>query len=261
MADPGTLRRALGARGVGWPASIEWHDALASTNDRAKTLARDGAAEWTTVLADIQTGGRGREGRGWVSPAGGVYLSVLLRPDFPHVSVLPLAAGVAVADAVAELGVEAALKWPNDVQLAGRKLGGILAEAASGPSGVEWVVVGIGVNVAVRLSAFPVELRGTIASLAEGGGAPGVASVAASLLAWLRVWYDAAGSSPASVVAAWRRRAVAWWGETVEIRMGRETLRGRLVDVDDEGALLVATPDGHTRRVVSGEVVQLRRAG
>jgi BirA family biotin operon repressor/biotin-[acetyl-CoA-carboxylase] ligase len=261
MADLGALTRALGARGVEWPARVEWHEELVSTNDRLKALAREGAVEWTVVLADVQTGGRGREGRGWASPAGGLYLSVLLRPRFSHVSILPLAAGVAVAEAAAELGVEAALKWPNDVQLAGRKLAGILAEAAGGPAGLEWVVVGIGVNVAVALSAFPVELRGTIASLAEGGGAPGVATVAASVLAWLRVWYDAAGSSPASVVAAWRRRAVAWWGETVEIRTGTETLRGRLVDVDDEGALLVATLDGRTRRVVSGEVAQTRRVG
>jgi biotin-(acetyl-CoA carboxylase) ligase len=81
------------------------------------------------------------------------------------------------------------------------------------------------------------------------------------VLCGVRVWYDALASSPAAVVAAWRRRSVAWWGETVEIRTGTETLRGRLLDVDDEGALLLALPDGRTRRVVSGEVTQARRAG
>jgi biotin-(acetyl-CoA carboxylase) ligase len=81
------------------------------------------------------------------------------------------------------------------------------------------------------------------------------------VLCQLRVWYDALASSPAGVVAAWRRRAVAWWGESVEIRTGSETLRGRLLDVDEEGALLVASPDGRTRRVLSGEVTRVRRAG
>jgi BirA family transcriptional regulator, biotin operon repressor / biotin---[acetyl-CoA-carboxylase] ligase len=261
MADHALLRRALLARGVEWPATLEWHPQLESTSDRLKALAREGAAEWTAVLAETQTGGRGREGRGWASPPGGLYLSVLLRPRFPHVSVLPLAGGVAVAEAAAELHVEAALKWPNDVQVAGRKLAGILAEASAGPAGVDWVAVGIGVNVAAPSAAFPEPLRGTTASLAEAGGAPDVTLVAAAVLWQLRVWYDALASSPASVVAAWRSRAVAWWGESVEIRTGTETLRGRLLDVDEEGALLVASQDGRTRRVLSGEVTQVRRAG
>lgn len=259
-ADPGALARALAARGVEWPAALEWHAELGSTNDRVKALARDGAPAWTAVLADVQAGGRGRQGRRWVSPAGGLYVSVLLRPQFPQLSLLPLAAGVAVSEAAAELGVATELKWPNDVQVSGRKLAGILAEAASSPSGVEWVALGIGVNVAANASAFPEHLRGTTASLAEAGAAPALAEVAAAVLCALTVWYDAVASSPAAVVAAWRRRAVAWWGEAVEIQTGTETLRGRLLDVDDEGALLLAGTDGRTRRVVSGEVARARRA-
>jgi BirA family transcriptional regulator, biotin operon repressor / biotin---[acetyl-CoA-carboxylase] ligase len=261
MADPGELRRALDARGVTWPAQLEWQRELVSTNDRLKGLARAGAPEWTAVLADVQTGGRGREGRSWVSPPGGLYLSVLLRPRFAAVSVLPLAAGVAVAEAAAELGVHAELKWPNDVQVSGRKLAGILSEAASGAGGVEWVVLGIGVNVGFAVAVLPEPLRGTTASLAEAGSPPAVAAVAAAVLAGVRVWYDALASSPAAVVSAWRRRSVAWWGESVEIRTGTETLRGRFLDVDDEGALLLALPDGRTRRVLCGEVAQARRTG
>jgi BirA family biotin operon repressor/biotin-[acetyl-CoA-carboxylase] ligase len=261
MADPAALARALAARGGEAPPLVEWHERLGSTNDRVKLLVRDGAPEWTTVLADVQTAGRGREGRSWASPAGGLYLSVLLRPAFRHVGVLPLAAGVAVAEAAGEQGVEAALKWPNDVQVDGRKLAGILAEAASGSAGTEWVALGIGLNVAAPSASLPLELRGAVASLADSGACPEVPAVAASVLAWLRVWYDALGSSPGVVVAAWRRRAVAWWGETVEIRTGAETLRGRLLDVDQDGALLVGAPGGTTRRVVSGEVARVRRAG
>jgi BirA family biotin operon repressor/biotin-[acetyl-CoA-carboxylase] ligase len=260
MADAGALRRALLARGVDWPATIEWHAELPSTSDRLKALARDGAAEWTAVLADAQSGGRGREGRRWASPAGGLYLSVLLRPRFKQTALLPLAAGLAVAEAAAELQLETALKWPNDVQVAdGRKLAGVLAEASAGPSGIEWIAVGIGLNVAAPVAAFPAPLRGGVASLVEAGIAPDVPAVAAAVLCQLRVWYDALSSSAAIIVTAWRRRAVPWWGEKVEIRTAGEVLRGRLLDVDEEGALLVST-GGRTRRVLSGEVVQARRA-
>jgi BirA family biotin operon repressor/biotin-[acetyl-CoA-carboxylase] ligase len=260
MPDPGGLARALAARGAQSPARLEWQQSLASTSDRLKELAREDAPEWTAVLADVQTGGRGRSGRGWASPAGGLYLSVLLRPRFAHAGVLPLAAGLAVADAAAEHGADVLLKWPNDVLLGERKLAGVLAEAASAGARIDWIVLGVGVNVGVPSRAFPAELRNDVASLADLGPAPEVASVAAAVLDRLRVWYHAAASSRAAVVAAWRQRAVAWWGEPVEVRTGGETLRGRLLDVDEEGALLVATGAGRARRVLSAEVVRLRRA-
>ena len=244
-----------------WPAALEWHDELGSTSDRVKALARDGAPEWTVVLADVQAGGRGREGRRWVSPAGGLYLSVLLRPRSPQLSLLPLAAGVAVAEAAAELGVATELKWPNDVLVSGRKLAGILAEAASSPSGVEWVALGIGVNVAANASALSraaaghdrIARRGGRGSRAGRGRRGG--AVRADRLVRCR-----SPSSPAAVVAAWRRRAVAWWGEPVEIRTGTETLRGRLLDVDDEGALLLAGPTGARGAWYPARSLRVRRA-
>ena len=173
MDRAGALRAALAARGGPRLPAVEWPESLVSTNDRLKALARGGAPEWTAVLADAQTGGRGREGRTWASPPGGLYLSVLLRPRIAKVGLLPLAAGVAVAEAAAELGVATELKWPNDVLASGRKLAGILAEAASGPAGVEWVVLGLGVNVALEASSVPPEIAGAVTSLAAEGGSPG----------------------------------------------------------------------------------------
>jgi len=256
MPDPEGLLRALAARGAEPPQTLEWHARLVSTNDRVKELARGGAAEGAVVLADEQTGGRGREGRSWSSPPGGLYLSVLLRPGEGAPGLLPLAAGLAVADAVAESGVSTLLKWPNDVVAGGRKLAGILSEASTGGGGLEWVVVGIGVNVA---SALPLELRATATSLAEllPAGPPAAAVLAAAVMSHLRVWYDAL-ARPAMVVQAWRRRALPWWGEAVEVRTGVGALRGQLLEVDDEGALVLSTA-GERRRVLSGEVVRLRR--
>jgi BirA family transcriptional regulator, biotin operon repressor / biotin---[acetyl-CoA-carboxylase] ligase len=255
------LAAALAARGGAPLPGIEWPASIGSTSDRLKALARGGAPEWTVVLADAQTGGRGREGRTWVSPAGGLYLSVLLRPRFEKVGLLPLAAGVAVAEAADELGVRTELKWPNDVLASGRKLAGILSEAASGPAGVEWVVLGIGVNVALDDASVPSGMRGAVTSLAAEG-APGVPVrvVAAAVLARLAACYDALKSGPGAMLTAWRSRAASWWGSLVEVRAGETPLRGRLLEVDEQGALVLELEGGERRRLLSGEVARVRRA-
>jgi BirA family biotin operon repressor/biotin-[acetyl-CoA-carboxylase] ligase len=257
-----TLRRALDRREQAWPAPLEWHAEIGSTSDRLKDLARAGALEWTVVLADRQTQGRGREGRRWFSPPGGLYLSVLVRPRESALPVLPLAAGVAVGEAATAHGVHAELKWPNDVLAGGRKIGGVLCEASSGPSGVEWVVVGIGLNLLARQGDLGAELRDHATSFAiETGEAPDVEDVAADVLARWRHWYDAVRVNPAQAVAAWRARAVSWWGQPAEVLTASSVVRGRLRDVDEDGALIVDLPEGGSRRVLSGEVRRLRRAG
>ena len=255
------LAAALAARGGPRLPGVEWPVSIDSTSNRLKALARGGAPEWTVVLADVQTGGRGREGRAWVSPPGGLYLSVLLRPRFEKVGLLPLAAGVAVAEAASELGVRTELKWPNDVLASGRKLAGILSEAASGPAGVEWVALGIGVNVSLDAASLPSEMRADVTSLAaEGAAGVSVGAVAAAVLARLAVCHDALRSGPGAVVSAWRSRAAAWWGSLVEVRAGESALRGRLLEVDQEGALVLELGSGEKRRFLSGEVTRVRQA-
>lgn len=127
----------------------EGGEVRASTNDEAKRLAREGAPEGTLVVAGAQSGGRGRFGREWDSPPGGVYASFVLRPASPPASVAPLSLVVALgaARALRTLGVPVGLKWPNDLLLDGRKLGGILLEMAAEADRVEWLVAGLGVNV------------------------------------------------------------------------------------------------------------------
>jgi BirA family biotin operon repressor/biotin-[acetyl-CoA-carboxylase] ligase len=256
------LRLALAHREQAWPAPLEWHEEIGSTSDRLKDLARAAAPAWTVVLADRQTSGRGREGRRWVSPPGGLYLSVLVRPREAALPVLPLAAGVAVGEAVGAQGVHAELKWPNDVLAGGRKIGGVLCEASSGPAGLEWVVVGVGLNLGARQGDLGPELRdGATSVVIETGEVPEVEDVAADVLARWRHWYDAVKVSPASAVAAWRARAVSWWGQPAEVLTASTVVRGRLRDVDDDGALILDLPEGGSRRVLSGEVRRLRRAG
>lgn len=259
MDRAAALAEALASRGGPRLALFEWHQELGSTNDRIKQLARSGAAAWSVVLAERQTQGRGREGRSWQSPPGGLYLSVLLRPGQRPVAMLPLAAGVALAEAVGEFGVVGELKWPNDVLVAGRKLAGILAEASSASGGVEWVALGIGVNVGLDPASLPDELGASSTSLAkETARAVEVGAVAAAVLARLCVWYDALRESPARVVAAWRERALPWWGREVELRVGGDPVYGRLQGVDEEGALVIELGSGERRSLVSGEVSRLR---
>jgi BirA family biotin operon repressor/biotin-[acetyl-CoA-carboxylase] ligase len=261
MSSSAELEWALARRGGPLPPAIEWHESLVSTNDRLKALARGGAAPWTVVAADRQTGGRGREGRRWLSPAGGLYVSVLLRPRREVAARLPLAAGVAVAEAAEEYGATPELKWPNDVLVAGRKLAGILAEAASSPEGLDWVVLGIGMNLALDEGALPLELRDSATSLAIATGrAPRATAAAAAVLSRLAVWYDALEAMPARVATAWRDRAVAWWGQQVEVRTAGDAVKGRLVGMDEEGALVLVTDSGRMRRVLAGDVARLRLA-
>ena len=253
------VREALRARGRDWPAPIEGHAVLASTNDRLRERAREGAPEWTAVLAGEQTGGRGRPGRGWASPRGGLYLSVLLRPSLAAAGLLPLAAGVAVADALRAEGVPAELKWPNDVLAGERKLAGLLAEASSSASGVDWVVLGVGVNLAGDAAAWPEDLRGSATSVeALTGRVVPPPEAAAAVLGHLWRWYDVLRAEPSSVVEAWRARSVPWWGRRVELRSAGGSVTGVAAGLDATGALVLALDDGSRAVFLSGEVTRLR---
>jgi BirA family biotin operon repressor/biotin-[acetyl-CoA-carboxylase] ligase len=211
------------------------------------------------VFADQQSAGRGRLGRSWESPSGNLFVSVLLPPlPAEQVTALPLAAGLAVAEALDGLGVTPQLKWPNDVMIGGRKLGGILAEGLSGAAGLEAVVLGIGLNVRVVPPTLPDGVA--VTSLwAETGRDEDLVALLASVLACLWAWYDRlAAHGPARVVSAWRTRCLPWWGRVVEARAGDELLRGIALDVDERGALLLAREDGSQVAVLSGEVQELR---
>lgn len=253
--------RHLHERGLIWGAPVLAYATLPSTSDRLKTLAQEGAREWTVVLAREQTRGRGRQGHTWVSPPGNLYLSVLLRPpeDAP-VTLAPLAMGVAVVQTLLEWGVHARLKWPNDVLVAERKIAGLLVEGASAGSALEQLVVGVGLNLDWEPRDVP-ELGATATSVrAATGHAPEVAPAAAALLAHLPTWYHGLLHDRRGVLTAWRERSIAWWGEVVQVESGGRTLRGRLRDVNDDGALLLEADDGSVETLFSGEVARLRPA-
>jgi BirA family biotin operon repressor/biotin-[acetyl-CoA-carboxylase] ligase len=255
------LRDLLAERGQLWPAPIEWFETLPSTSDRIKELARTGAPEWTTVLADRQTAGRGRQGSAWVSPQGNLFLSVLLRPmvDAEAVGVLPLAAGAATCEALRAFGPPAVVKWPNDVLVGERKIAGVLAEGTWAEGALEAVALGIGVNLVLDPAELPADIREVTTSLiAETGRPVDRDEAAAEVLVRLVVWYHALARGAAAIVEAWRSLAAPWWGRRVEVRSGDAVVVGVVRGVDDLGALLVQSDDGRTVRVIAGDARRLR---
>lgn len=194
-----------------------------STNERARELAAAGAPHGTLVTAGEQTAGRGRQGRTWAAPAGRALLCSVIVREPPRL--LPLAAGVAVAKVV---GDEALLKWPNDVLVNGLKVAGILVE---GRPAERWVVVGIGLNVALAESDFPPELRGRAGTL--GLRADAIEPMLATLLAALERWIEA---PEADLLDAVRARD-ALLGVSVRWAQGS----GRGAGIDADGRLIVAT--------------------
>jgi BirA family biotin operon repressor/biotin-[acetyl-CoA-carboxylase] ligase len=242
-----------GSAGIEW--RIEHHDELPSTSDLVRQRAQRGEAEGLVVVAGRQTAGRGRHGRGWSSPAGNLYLSLLLRPDVPAAAAggLALVAGLALAEACVSLGVPPRLlqlKWPNDLVLGTAKVAGILLEAETeGTQQIGWVSIGIGVNVAQAP-----EVAGR-ASAALEDMLPGVTPgrLQEHLLQRLSSNYDSWRQyGMTSIVQAWADHALEP-GTPILVKPGKDILSGRYVGIDMDGALLVDT--GEVRRVTTGEVL------
>ena len=230
-------------------------DTLASTSDEARRRARDGAPEGTLVMARVQTAGRGRQGRTWVSQPGNLHLSLLLRPEAPmaRAAQLGFAAGLAVADAIHAFASKGAvtLKWPNDVLLDGRKAAGILLESEGDAAGrVAFVVIGIGVN----LAASPADTEFPATSLkAAAGNAPTPEAFLAMLAPALALWYERwRADGFAGLRQAWIARAVGL-GQALRARLPGETVEGRFAGLDDDGLLLLDAPGGR-RRIAAGDV-------
>jgi BirA family transcriptional regulator, biotin operon repressor / biotin---[acetyl-CoA-carboxylase] ligase len=252
---------ALGAR-VPPGYRLVCHDSIGSTNDEAKCLARGGAAAGTVVWALQQTAGRGRRGRAWVSPRGNLYVSILMRPDCPadRAAQLGFVTALAIGGAVKEIfpaldGLS--YKWPNDVLLNGRKIAGILLESEMAtPDRLSFLVAGVGINLvtAPQHTEFPAT------SVAEHGlGEVAPVAMLEVFLRHFRCWeqrWREDGFSP--VRAAWRAAAASSPGEAITVRLETDTLFGRFIDLDEQGALLLDCA-GELRRISAGEVMPANR--
>ena len=246
--------------GFPWADRIRWFDTIGSTNTEAKQLADQGAPHGTALIAGHQTGGRGRLGRIFQSPAGkGVYLSLILRPNCPPQSLMHLtcAAAAAMCNAIEDTaGFRPGIKWTNDLVFNRKKLGGILTELSVDPvTGlIRYVVIGIGINCTQQPEEFSPELRDMASSLsAVAGRTVSPFSLAAAMLSSLHSMDKNLLAGKASILSSYRKDCVTLGQEIVLIR-GEDRQYGTALDIDDEGGLLVRFQDGAVRTVTSGEV-------
>ncbi len=232
-------------------------DECGSSQDLAMRLAQDGAPDGTAVLSLNQTGGRGRQGREWVSLAGkDLALSVVLRPSVPahEAPLLGMLASIAVAETLEKADLSARLRWPNDVLVHGKKIAGILPEARTTGAEIEVAVIGIGLNVNSTAEDFPEELRDQVTSmLACTGTARPIEDIARLLLGEIgllcgRIATEGCGFIPGMWEPLWAHR-----GSVVT----RDGLTGTAERIDRDGALMLRTVDGRLVRISSGAVMPL----
>lgn len=238
--------------------ALEYSEEIDSTNNRARALAEGGCDEWTVVLAESQTAGRGRLGKQFYSPkGGGIYMSVVVRPDceVQYANMLTLAAAAAVVEAVeAVCGIKAQIKWVNDIFVDTKKVCGILTEASVGleEQRLRYAVVGIGINVAPPPGGFPEELQDIATSIYD---TPRTASVRAPLVAEiLRRFRGYAEHLPDRSFMACYRAHLMVLGRRVYLVRGKAREEVLVVGLTDEGALIVETDEGRRRAINSGEV-------
>ncbi|MBO3740443.1 biotin--[acetyl-CoA-carboxylase] ligase [Actinoplanes flavus] len=258
------LTRALVVPGGLW-SRLEIPEETGSTNADVAAAARTGAPEGLVVVAESQVSGRGRRDRQWMSPPrAGLTLSVLLRPgpSVPAASFgwLPLMAGVALAEAVTRVaGVEAALKWPNDLLVGERKCAGILAEVSG-----DAVVIGIGLNVSTRAEELPATTGAEATSLRVAGAEstdrdPLLRALLRGLERWYTGWREAGGDAEMCGLMGEYQRTCATLGRQVRVLLpGGEERAGEAVEVDADGQLVIRTVDGLDFSVSAGDVLHVR---
>lgn len=254
MFQPMTLNQSLAGLHLGQP--VFFYRRIGSTNDEAKRLANFGAPEGSLVIAEEQTAGRGRTGRKWLTPPGtALALSLILRPRSQRLQAeqatrLNMLAGLAVCEAIeAVTGLRTLLKWPNDVLVAKKKAVGILVEAAFEGKQLDYVILGIGVNVSFNPPAEQVHFPATCLE-AEVGHPIDRLNLLKVLLTRLEARYNSA--SPVALYADWRAR-LTMMGEPVIIQTAMGDQPGRMEDVAPDGALILRLDSGETLRVLVGE--------
>jgi BirA family biotin operon repressor/biotin-[acetyl-CoA-carboxylase] ligase len=262
VVDGGWVRQALPE----FFTPLEVAARVPTTMARAAELAGAGEPEGATVVAEEQTEGRGRLGRAWVAPPGSsLLLSVVLRPPLAREAVwlTVAAAGVALAeavDAVAPQAAPAGLKWPNDLELGGRKAAGLLAEAHLEGDRLAAVLLGMGVNVGQAAGDFPPEVAARATSVALAAGAP--VDRGELLAAWAGRFLDGyaelCADRPGPVLAAYRRRLRTVGRRVRADRIGADPVVGTAVDLTPSGALVVQTASGSRVEVLAGDVQHLR---
>ena len=246
--------------GYPWGEYLHYFDTIDSTNTQARQMAKQGAPAGTVLIADRQTGGRGRLGRTFHSPGGvGIYFSVILRPRCHATQLMHLTCAVAVAacDALEKsTGLRPGIKWTNDLVHGKHKLGGILTELGLNSDGtVDYAIIGIGINCCQKPEDFPEEIRSIAASLAMVTGQEiHRPQVAAALMEAMYRLDNTLLTETAATMDRYRADCITLGKDISLVRADGHVRHGTALDIDKEGALVVQLSDGHLETVTSGEV-------
>ena len=256
--DPDDVRARLEGARIG--RRLEFLKTTASTNADAFRLAEDGAVEGTVVLADSQSGGKGRRGRAWASPAGvNLYCSVVLRPaimphEAPQLTFLSAVAAARAIELTTKLVPE--IKWPNDLLVSGKKVAGLLNEMSAETDGINFVILGIGVNLNMTVDQFPDDLRQPATSLLlESGARVDRSCFTGTMLNELdRLYADFLARGFGPVREEWQRRCNASGRQVRVSDSGTECTGGRFIGIDSDGAMLLRSEDDVLHRITCGDV-------
>ncbi|MFC2040185.1 biotin--[acetyl-CoA-carboxylase] ligase [Chloroflexota bacterium] len=234
-------------------SNLIYFPVIYSTMDAARDQAIAKASEGTVILAETQTGGKGRLSRTWISPSGNVFLSVLLYPEKAALPYLTMLAAVALARAIEkQLGLPTGLKWPNDVLIGGKKVAGILLETNAGGRETLFAVMGIGINVNIAPGEYEA-IATTAVSLTElAGAAVSRRNLVKALLREINSLYGDLGDG-ADLFTEWRQR-LATLGSRVTITAGKEIVEGVAEEVNPDGSLMLRLDDHTLRRIVAGDL-------
>ena len=242
---------------------IFFHESVDSTNKIAFELAEKGTAEGAVVLADSQEKGKGRRGRSWISPPGvNIYLSIITRPsiDPEDVTLLTITASFACTIALRRVtDLKIAIKWPNDLMVCDKKLGGILTEMKTCPGRIIFAIVGIGINVNVDVDAFPDDVKKTATSIRnETGTVYSRVEMIGEILNEFDKWYNALKEGRKKTILYEWQRFTSTLGREIKVVTGTETLTGFAESLDDKGMLILRSASGERKRISAGDVTILR---
>lgn len=243
---------------------LYYYPVTGSTNDEAFRLGVAGALEGAIVIADSQTKGKGRLQRVWHSPAGkNIYTSIILRPQFevaraPQISI---AAGVAVAEVLEKYCPgKIQLKWPNDVLLNGKKICGILAQVKTNVRGIDFIVLGIGINVNIKYNQFPEDIRNLATSLsAETGREISRLELIISLYENLAKWYKKTLQDGFDAVKEKWLSLTPMIGCNVQVMFRDDVLKGKALGIDEQGSFIILTAEGETIKVTAGDATIIKK--
>jgi BirA family biotin operon repressor/biotin-[acetyl-CoA-carboxylase] ligase len=258
------LGQSLSGRTKTIGREIIFRNSVSSTNTIAIESA-DKLPEGTVIFAGSQTSGRGRRGRTWLSPPGkNLYMSIILRPDIllRDAPILTLMASVACAFALQRAtSLPVSIKWPNDLMISGRKVGGLLSETKPAADRIAYAVIGIGINVNMDIQELPEEIRRVSTSIHhESGEKRSVTEIALEILAETDNWYETLlKTGPAPIIAAWIKLS-STIGMEVKVTMEDSEIRGTAEGIDDAGLLMLRLPDGSVKKISAGDVIHLRNS-